>query len=270
MATNITTPSVNVSENKALAEPPMSPVAPRAETKTLPAIGRYVIGYEPVSYRRVYVWELPVRVFHWVNAVCIVILAATGFLIGRPETLFHANEAYQQYWFGWIRFTHFATAYIFFFNLVFRIYWSFVGNEYARWNNYIPFRKTQLKNIWEVTTTDVFQLRLHRRLFIGHNYMASFSYFVLLLVSLFSVITGFALYASMSDFFLPHLFAWAIPLFGGDASVRQWHHILLWVIVVFTLIHLYLVVYHDVFEGRGTTSSIIGGWTYMKDDELDR
>lgn len=270
MATNITTqtPAVTVGE-KTPAKPPTARIEP-AETKFSPAIGRYVTGYEPVSYRRVYVWELPVRIFHWVNALCLVALAVTGYLIGNPQAIFSANEAYQQYWFGWVRFTHFAAAYIFLFNIVFRVYWSFVGNEYSRWYNYIPFRKEQLKNIWEVTTTDIFQVRLHRKLFIGHNYMASFSYFVLLLISLLSVITGFALYSSMSDFFLPHLFAWAVPLFGGDAWVRQWHHILMWGIVVFTLIHLYLVFYHDVFEGRGTTSSIIGGWTYMKDDELDR
>lgn len=268
MATNLTTqpPPVIAGDDKPFVKSPELP----ATAASLKAPGLYVTGYEPVSYRRVYVWELPVRIFHWVNALCIIVLAATGYLIGNPQAIFSANEAYQQNWFGWVRFTHFATAYIFLFNIVFRVYWSFVGNEYSRWYNYIPFRKEQFKNIWEVTTTDIFQLHLHRKLFIGHNYMASFSYFILLLVSLLSVITGFALYASMSDFFLPHLFSWVIPLFGGDAWVRQWHHILMWVMIVFTLIHLYLVFYHDAFEGRGTTSSIIGGWTFMKDDEINK
>ncbi len=36
------------------------------------------------AYRRVYVWEFPVRLYHWVNAACIVALAATGLLIGKP------------------------------------------------------------------------------------------------------------------------------------------------------------------------------------------
>lgn len=31
--------------------------------------------------REVYVWELPVRIYHWVNALCIVILCVTGFII---------------------------------------------------------------------------------------------------------------------------------------------------------------------------------------------
>ena len=64
-------------------------------------------GSAPVEYRRVYVWELPVRVYHWINAVALVLLCVTGYLIGAPIRAFYASEAYQQYWFGWIRFVHF-------------------------------------------------------------------------------------------------------------------------------------------------------------------
>ncbi len=61
----------------------------------------------PAEYRRVYVWELPVRVYHWINAVALVLLCVTGYLIGAPLRVFYAAEAYQQYWFGWVRFIHF-------------------------------------------------------------------------------------------------------------------------------------------------------------------
>jgi len=50
----------------------------------------------PVEYRRVYVWELPVRVYHWINAVALVALCVTGYLIGAPIRLFYAAESYQQ------------------------------------------------------------------------------------------------------------------------------------------------------------------------------
>ena len=78
------------------------------------------------AMQRVYVWELPVRLYHWVNAVCILVLIATGILIGRPLNA-SAGEASFRYWFGTVRFIHFVTAYVFFFNFVFRIYWGFVG-----------------------------------------------------------------------------------------------------------------------------------------------
>jgi Ni/Fe-hydrogenase 1 B-type cytochrome subunit len=49
-----------------------------------------------------------------------------------------------------------------------------------------------------------------------------------------------------------------VPLMGGDFAVRQWHHMFMWFFVVFTIIHMYLVFYHDYIEGRGTTSSMVG------------
>jgi Ni,Fe-hydrogenase I cytochrome b subunit len=45
---------------------------------------------------------------------------------------------------GTVRFLHFPAAFLFFFNFVFRIYWGFVGNTYARWPAFIPFKKTTM------------------------------------------------------------------------------------------------------------------------------
>jgi hypothetical protein len=38
------------------------------------------------EYYQVYVWELPVRFFHWANALCVFILGVTGYLIGSPPS----------------------------------------------------------------------------------------------------------------------------------------------------------------------------------------
>ena len=89
-------------------------------------------GSAPVEYRRVYVWEMPVRAYHWINAIALTLLCVTGYMIGRPVRIAYAAEAYQQYWFGWVRFIHFAAAYVYVFNFAARIYWGFVGNKYAR------------------------------------------------------------------------------------------------------------------------------------------
>lgn len=34
--------------------------------------------------RQVYVWQFPIRFFHWVNAVAITVLFLTGMYIGHP------------------------------------------------------------------------------------------------------------------------------------------------------------------------------------------
>lgn len=224
----------------------------------------------PIPYRRIYVWEVPVRLFHWINALSILFLAVTGFLIGNPQSFFNASEPYQQYTFGWIRFVHFASGYIFFFNLLFRLYWAFVGNEFSRWSNYLPYRKQQFVELWETIRVDIVQLDLRGKISVGHNYLAAFTYFGLLFVSLFMVVTGFGLYSSMSGSYIPWLFSWIIPLMGGDASVRMWHHMAMWAFVVFSIIHVYLVFYHDYVEGRGTASSILDGWKFVREDEIKR
>ncbi len=224
---------------------------------------------ETPGYRRIYVWEFPVRLYHWVNAICVVLLAATGFLIGSPIAIVHSTEAYQQYWFGIVRFTHFVTAFIFFFNFLVRIYWGFAGNRYARWDRFIPTSGAKVKEIFEVLRVDILQMKLKGRLWIGHNALAGLIYFLTFFVFLFQSITGFALYSSMSSSFLPGLFAWIVPVMGGDFAVRQWHHVFMWFFVVFAIIHVYLVFYHDYVEGRGTTSSMVGGWKFERRDVLD-
>ena len=58
------------------------------------------------------------------------------------------------------------------------------------------------------------------------------------------------------------MFNWVVPLMGGDIGVRFWHHLFLWFFVTFVIVHIYLSFYHDYIEGRGTVSSIIGGWKF--------
>ena len=212
----------------------------------------------------VYVWEFPVRLFHWVNAICIVVLAVTGYLIGNPLAIHSASEASQQYWFGTNRFIHFAAAYIWFFNALIRIYWGFVGNQYIRFRNFLPLRKEQWQEILRVLRVDVLQIWKGATFSIGHNTLAGVAYTVGFLAFLFQVFTGFGMYAAMSDNWFVELFAWVVPLMGGDHLVRLWHHIMLWFFVVFFFIHVYLSAYHDYVEATGTISSMVGGWKFVR------
>lgn len=220
-------------------------------------------------FKRVYVWQLPVRLYHWVNALCVLVLCVTGYLIGHPLAISYSSEAYQQYWFGTVRFLHFVTAFVFFFNFLVRIYWGFVGNKYARWNNFIPTRPAQWREMENVLKVDVLQERGRRYITLGHNALAGIIYFLSFLAFLFQSLTGFALYSSMSHSWLPRMFAWITPLMGGDFALRQWHHVFMWFFILFVLVHVYLVFYHDYIEGRGTTSSMVGGWKFERDDSCE-
>jgi Ni/Fe-hydrogenase 1 B-type cytochrome subunit len=216
------------------------------------------------AFGRVYVWQLPVRFYHWINALCVAVLAVTGYLIGSPAAITSGAEAYLGYWFGTVRFLHFLFAFIFFFNFLFRLYWGFVGNQFARWTNFILHRKEQLTEAKEVLRIDILHAPGKPLESVGHNSLAGFTYFISFLVFLFQSITGFGMYAAMSKAWLPHLFSWIVPLMGGDFAVRQWHHVMMWFFVIFSMIHVYLVFYHDYVEGRGVTSSMVGGWKFIE------
>ncbi len=216
------------------------------------------------SIGRVYVWQLPVRFYHWVNALVVGTLAVTGYLIGSPPAIQQGAEASFGYWFGTVRFLHFVSAFVFFFNFLFRIYWGFVGNKYARWENFILHKKEQLKEVGDVLRVDILQARVKPLESLGHNALAGFTYFLTFLAFLFQATTGFGMYGAMSDSWLPGLFAWIVPLMGGDFAVRQWHHVMMWFFIVFSMIHVYLVFYHDYVEGRGVTSSMVGGWKFIE------
>jgi len=217
----------------------------------------------PKDMVQVYVWQLPVRFYHWLNAIVIVVLCATGYIVGNPPALKSAAEASSQYWFGKVRFIHFLCAYVFLLNLLFRLYWVFVGNKYAIWRNFIPFSRSFWKEALEVLRIDILQTRRGELVSVGHNALASLTYFVLFLAFAFQVITGFGMYAAMSRAWFPQLFAWIVPLMGGDFAVRQWHHMVMWVFILVGIVHTYLVFYHDYVEGRGTVSSMVGGWKFI-------
>jgi len=181
----------------------------------------------------------------------------------------NASEASFSYWFGTVRFIHFVTAFVFFFNFVYRLYWGFVGNRYAKWDNFIPLKKSQWQEIMEVIKVDILMIKNKPVDSIGHNAVASTTYFFMFIAFLLQCITGFGLYAQMSKSMLPKAFAWAVPLLGGDLNVRFIHHALMWFFILFAIVHIYLVIYHDYIERRGEASSMIGGWKFVEAELAD-
>ncbi len=226
------------------------------------------------NYKRVYVWSLVVRFFHWTTAFSTTILIITGFIIADPPAITQNVEATNSYWFGYVRAIHFITAFILVAVVIFRIYWAFVGNRFASWKNFTPFSKKGISNIWHVIRVDLLLMpdKDHNlsNISIGHNYLAAFSYFVMTLLFILQFSTGFALMSPTSYFWFTNLFAWILPLFGGDIPVRYFHHISTWVFMTFIVVHIYLVLYHDYVEGRGETSSMISGFKFVRSERFEK
>lgn len=225
------------------------------------------------DFRRVYVWQLPVRVFHWLNALSIVILGVTGYLIAKPPAILLSVEASNSYWFGFIRAVHFISAYIFFAVMLLRLYYAFfAGNRYANWKAFLPFKKRGRKNIIHVLKHDILLLPDKNPkindISVGHNSVAALSYTVMFIMALVMIFTGFGLFADNANWFLPKLFGWVPEMLGGDFAARKVHHFSMWIFAVFVVIHVYLVLFHDWLEGRGETSSMISGYKYVCKERL--
>jgi len=226
------------------------------------------------NYKRVYVWELAVRFFHWLTVLSLTVLIITGFIIADPPAFNNNVEATNSFWFGYVRLIHFSFAYILIANLVFRIYWLFAGNQFANWRNFIPYTKKHWKNIFYVLKIDIFlqKDKEHKleNISVGHNALAAFSYFIMTLFFLLQVITGLALISDTSGWWFPKMFHWVINLFGGDIPTRYFHHILTWLFMAFVVIHVYLVLYHDYLEARGEASAMISGFKFVRTERIQQ
>ena len=166
------------------------------------------------NYKRVYIWQLAVRFFHWINAFCILILIITGLLIANPPAIMSQKEASQQFLFGYVRMIHFMAAYIMVAVMVMRVYWAFAGNKFANWRVFFPFNKKGFEKMWHVIKYDIFlqneEVYDFKNVSTGHNAMAAASYIVMFVLALVMMFTGFALYADNANWFFPKIFQWVV------------------------------------------------------------
>jgi Ni/Fe-hydrogenase 1 B-type cytochrome subunit len=216
-----------------------------------------------------YVWELPVRIWHWVMAVAMVVLAVTGYLIGSPPPTL-AGEASDHYLFGYIRFAHFAAAYVFAVFFVMRVIWALIGNRYSRELFVLPF--AMLRGAW---WRGMFaQVRYY--LFLtpeanpwpGHNPLAAAGMFFMYVVgTVFMILTGFALYGEglgRESWIFKAFSSWLLPLLGSSQNAHTLHHLGMWYLLCFVLVHLYMVVREDIMSGETVVSTMVNGWRVAK------
>jgi Ni/Fe-hydrogenase 1 B-type cytochrome subunit len=217
----------------------------------------------------VYVWEVPVRIWHWTMAICMVVLWATGYLIASPLQS-TTGEASENFLMGYIRFAHFAAAYIFACMFVLRVYWALVGNKYAREIFLIPLsvlRPAWWRGFFRVVGHYLFMNKGEDH--VGHNPLAMVAMFAMyILGSLFMIFTGFALYGEglgRESWAFKLFSSWVIPLFGQSQDVHTYHHLCAWYLFWFTMVHLYFAVREDLTSGLTVIGSMINGWRRRKD-----
>jgi Ni/Fe-hydrogenase 1 B-type cytochrome subunit len=219
------------------------------------------------SFSSVYIYEAPVRVWHWVNALSILTLAITGYLIGSPLWTVQ-GEPSQHFIMGYIRFVHFSAGYILAIGLVGRVYWAIVGNYYAKELFSVPiFEKAFWIDIWGMVLWYTFAAQRPAR-YLGHNPLARLAMATLFLwTAIFQVFTGFAMYSQgeQLDTWSDYMFGWVIPLLGQSQDVHDLHHLGMWLMVIFVMAHVYTAIREEILGRSSMVSTMISGWRTFKD-----
>ena len=128
------------------------------------------------------VWDLPTRLFHWINFTTVILLIIFGLLMLYKKDLGITSTDAK---IG-LKVVHVTIGYVFVANLVVRIIWGFIGNQYARWRTLIPasgHKQAVRTYIESVKQGEALQ-------FVGHNPLGQVAIVVIFLCLIIMATTG--------------------------------------------------------------------------------
>jgi thiosulfate reductase cytochrome b subunit len=218
---------------------------------------------EPASGQRPLVKRYAgiVRLAHWLNAVFLIGMIASGLQIYNAYAHFGLRDrplVLPNPWDGhpiphWARLGGWLAGGL---NWHFALAWPFVvtGLVYlgflvfsGEWRSLV-FRP---RDVGPAVQMQLYYLRLRKEHPPQgkHNALQKAAYTFIVLLGALATITGFAIYK-------PVQLAWLTALLGGYELTRYWHFLAVWLFVGFTLLHVALVLLVDPASLR----AMITGW----------
>ena len=162
--------------------------------------------------RKIRVWDLPVRLFHWT----LVVLMVVSYFTGRAGG-------------DWMKF-HFWSGYAILTLILFRIVWGFVGSTTARFSDFVKGPSAGFAHLRDL-------LGRGRPREAGHNPVGGAMVVALLLAVLLQVATGF--FSADTD---TGMVNGPLALLAADKWVERatsfhkfWINVLLWMVVLHVL-----------------------------------
>jgi thiosulfate reductase cytochrome b subunit len=200
-----------------------------------------------------------VRLAHWLNAIVLVGMIASGLQIyGAFSHFGPRGEPYPNPFDGhslpaWSRLGGWLAGGL---NWHFALAWPFVitGVVYLgflAWTGEWRALLFRPRDVGPAIQMQLYYLRLRRTHPPQgkHNALQKGAYTLIVVLGALSVLTGFAIYK-------PVQLAWLTALFGGYELARYWHFWAVWIFVGFTLLHVALVFLVDPASLR----AMITGW----------
>ena len=179
--------------------------------------------------RRVRVWDLPTRLFHWSLVACFIGLVATGY-VGGAAMYWHARLGY-------------AVLAL----LVFRITWGFIG---GRWSRFTSFLYSPARVIAYLRGKEDGKQQA------GHNPLGAFSVFAMLAVLLVQVGTGL-----ISDDEISFTGPLSSFVSASQSLSATWFHkeVGQWTIVALVVIHVVAVAYYLLRKKQNLIKPMLDG-----------
>jgi len=144
------------------------------------------------------VWDAGTRWFHWINALCVIALAAVGLVILYAGDLGVTNAGKAS-----LKTVHVWIGYVLAINLLWRVAWAFLGNRYANWRSVLPGGKGYFNAVRSYVTAFIAG---PPQQYLGHNPVGRLGVAVLFLLLATQVVTGLVL--AGTDIFYPPFGHW--------------------------------------------------------------
>ncbi|GGY91440.1 Ni/Fe-hydrogenase, b-type cytochrome subunit [Shewanella fodinae] len=213
-----------------------------------------------VAYKQEKVFSAAIRAFHWLRALSIVILVASGFYIAWPYLVgADSTDVLLQ---GWIRFVHLACGFTLCAITISRAYLFFFGKS-----------DIERRSVRDVIRPQSWMAQIKTYLWMGHLDKAGvygplqfMTYFAISLMAALMCITGLVMYANVFHQGLGGALwstaSWITESMGGLAMVRLWHHYITWGFVIFLVIHIYMAVWYGIRFKHNAVDAIVSGYDY--------
>ncbi|HXT15976.1 MAG TPA: cytochrome b/b6 domain-containing protein [Gemmatimonadaceae bacterium] len=202
--------------------------------------------------------HIVVRVTHWVNAIALTIMVATGLRIFNAYPTFaRRGETFCCWPFGrkdipapltfggWLagaRNWHFAMMWVLAVNGL--VYLGFIY-LHGEWRDLVP-RRGVMRDSWEMVRFYVGRRRDHP-IQGKHNALQRMAYFAMPIVGIMAVITGIAIWK-------PVQLAPLTNLLGGYVWARYWHFWAMLLLVALSAMHIFMVFAVDPYSIRSITT----------------
>ena len=178
---------------------------------------------------------------HWIHICALFVLIFTGLWIHDPFT-------------GWpfhtVRYVHLFAAFFLVGTGVFRVYWGFFGRgstdvgggrRIRDWHFFFP-QKENRRTFWPMVKYYLFLRKTHPCT-AKYNPLQKLAYGALLFAIILDALTGLAMWHVTAPYFQGMTY-----FLGGTQMIRELHYLAMWMFIVITALHVYIVLIEAPWE----------------------